>query len=103
MTSTVALGLDTGAGLSSISLKAARQLSLISVQKYSSASVGGAVEINKAYVSAFHVGTSLSKDQQVTYPSQEAAKFPESLGMDFFNSRFVLMDFPQEKMYIMAP
>lgn len=102
-TSTVDLTLDTGAGFTSIQGQSARQLSLMSVQKYGSTSVSGAVEMSKAYVSELRLGASLFKDQQVVYPSQEETKFPYGLGMDILSSRFVLMDFPQKKMYVLAP
>jgi len=102
-TSTVSLALDTGAGFTSIPVSAVRQLKLVSVQEYTTFSFSGNVKMNKAFVSSFRLGTAVYQNQQVTFASQEATKFPSSLGMDFFNTRIVLIDFPQKKMYIITP
>ena len=59
--------------------------------------------MNKAFVSSFRLRTVVYQNQQVTFVSQEAVEYPNGLGMDFFNSRVVLMDFPQKKMYVLAP
>lgn len=101
--STASLRIDTGAGLTSIPANAARQLKLVSVQKYNTFLLSGIVEMNKAFVSSFRLGTVVYQNQQATFVSQEAVEYPNGLGMDFFNSRVVLMDFPQKKMYVLAP
>lgn len=95
--------IDTGAGLTSIPIGVAGQIKLVPTQKYTSTSQQGNVEMNKAYVSTFDLCILPLNNQQVTYPSQENTVFLSSLGMDFFSSRYVLFDFPKNRMYILAP
>lgn len=103
LTASVDLTVDTGAGLTSIPDGIAEQLKLRPFQEYISTSSHGVVKMSKARVSLFQLGTWLLDHQQLTYPSQENTQFPSSLGMDVLSSRYVLLDFPQSKMYVLAP
>lgn len=103
LTVSTALSIDTGADLTSIPAGVARHLKLMPTEKHMSTSRHGNVEMSKAYVFTFRLGTLPLNNQQVTYPSQEKSVFPTSLGMDFFSSRYVLFDFPNNRMYILAP
>lgn len=103
LTVSTPLSIDTGADLTSIPTGIAQQLNLMPTEKHMSTSRHGKVEMSKAYVFTFRLGTLPLNNQQVTYPSRENTVFPTSLGMDFFSSRYVLFDFPKNRMYILAP
>ena len=101
--SIIELAVDTGTGLTSISPQAARQLHLAPVQQYNSSSANGTVRMSKAFVSKLRLGAALFKDQRITYPSRDDARFSTGLGMDVFSSHLVLMDFPRRTLYVITP
>lgn len=94
--------LDTGAGPTVISKKAAQQLHLDVVLQHVQLSVRGNFIADAARLTALRIGDIEVTDKLVDYPDSDSSTFPSVLGMDVLADYRVLLDFPSQKMYIQS-